>query len=64
MGTECYQKNSTRKRNWKKDQSYKYHISKWLEYMYKPDGLCVSELALHYQLLWTIREEMRQVNNV
>jgi len=37
---------------------------KWLEYMYRPDGLCTSELALHYQLLWAVREEMRQVNNV
>ena len=37
---------------------------KFIEYMYKPDGLCASELVLHYQLLWTIREEMRQVNNV
>ncbi|RHZ84710.1 hypothetical protein Glove_78g203 [Diversispora epigaea] len=31
---------------------------KWLEYMYRPDGLCASELALHYQLLWAVREEM------
>ncbi|RHZ69115.1 hypothetical protein Glove_290g112 [Diversispora epigaea] len=37
---------------------------KWLEYMYRPDGLCASELALHYQLLWAVREEMRQTNNV
>ncbi|RHZ89956.1 hypothetical protein Glove_9g70 [Diversispora epigaea] len=37
---------------------------KWLEYMYKPDGLCTTELAQHYQLLWAVREEMRQINNV
>ncbi|CAH1766573.1 2779_t:CDS:2, partial [Entrophospora sp. SA101] len=33
---------------------------KWLEYFYRPDGLCASELTLHYQLLWAVREEMRQ----
>ena len=32
--------------------------------MYKPDGFCALELALHYQLLWAVREKMRQVNNV
>ena len=37
---------------------------KFIEYMYKPNGLCASELALHYQLLWAVREEMRQVNNI
>ncbi|RHZ59977.1 hypothetical protein Glove_360g15 [Diversispora epigaea] len=36
---------------------------KWLEIFYRPDGLCASELALHYQLLWAVREEMRQINN-
>ena len=36
---------------------------KFIEYMYKPDGLCTSELALHYRLLWAVREEMRQINN-
>ncbi|RHZ58777.1 hypothetical protein Glove_368g54 [Diversispora epigaea] len=37
---------------------------KWIEYMYRPDGLCASLLAEHYQLLWAVREEMRQINNV
>nr|CAG8638659.1 14639_t:CDS:1 [Entrophospora candida] len=37
---------------------------KWLEYMYRPDGLCASQLAEHYKLLWAVREEMRQVSNV
>ncbi|RHZ81500.1 hypothetical protein Glove_120g9 [Diversispora epigaea] len=37
---------------------------KWLEYFYRPDGLCASELALHYQLLWAVQEEIRQINNV
>ncbi|RHZ82411.1 hypothetical protein Glove_109g185 [Diversispora epigaea] len=25
---------------------------KWIEYMYRPDGLCASELAIHFKLLW------------
>ncbi|RIB16538.1 hypothetical protein C2G38_2189680 [Gigaspora rosea] len=33
---------------------------KFIEYYYRPDGLCASELAQHYKLLWIIREEMRQ----
>ncbi|RIB16556.1 hypothetical protein C2G38_2189573 [Gigaspora rosea] len=37
---------------------------KWLEYFYRPDGLCATELAQYYQLLWVVREEMRQVNNI
>ncbi|RHZ76057.1 hypothetical protein Glove_207g17 [Diversispora epigaea] len=37
---------------------------KWIEYMYRPDGLCASKLAIHFKLLWSIREEIRQVNNV
>ena len=37
---------------------------KWLEYMYRPDGLTATELAQHYQLLWVVREEMRQINNI
>ena len=36
---------------------------KWLEYMYRPDGMTAKELAQHYQLLWTVREKMRQINN-
>ncbi|CAG8792631.1 4622_t:CDS:1, partial [Gigaspora margarita] len=33
---------------------------KFIEYYYRPDGLCASELAQHYKLLWVVREEMRQ----
>ncbi|RIB09074.1 hypothetical protein C2G38_2209879 [Gigaspora rosea] len=33
---------------------------KFIEYYYRPDGLCASELAQHYKLLWMIREEIRQ----
>ncbi|CAG8854957.1 8035_t:CDS:2, partial [Gigaspora margarita] len=33
---------------------------KWLEYMYRPEGLTATELALHYKLLWAVQEEMRQ----
>jgi len=32
--------------------------------MYRPDGMTAKELTQHYQLLWMVREEMRQVNNV
>ena len=31
--------------------------------MYRPDGLTATELAQH-QLLWVVREEMRQINNI
>ena len=48
----------------RKIQAVNIIAQKWLEYFYKPDGLCVSELALHYQLLWAVREEMRKVNNI
>src|SRR5437660_12899867 len=44
----------------KKTRAVNIISQKWLEYMYKPDGLCASELALHYQLLWAVREEMQQ----
>jgi len=37
---------------------------KFIEFMYRPDGMTAKQLAEHYQLLWTVREEMRQVNNV
>ena len=37
---------------------------KWLEIFYRPEGMCASLLAEHYKLLWAIREETRQVNNV
>ncbi|RIB16205.1 hypothetical protein C2G38_2190585 [Gigaspora rosea] len=33
---------------------------KFIEYYYRPDGLCASELTQHYKLLWMIREKMRQ----
>ncbi|CAG8527891.1 13884_t:CDS:2, partial [Acaulospora morrowiae] len=33
---------------------------KWIEFMHHPNGLIVKQLAEHYKLLWTIREEMRQ----
>ncbi|RHZ45691.1 hypothetical protein Glove_661g52 [Diversispora epigaea] len=47
----------------KKIRAVKVIQEKWLEYFYRPDSLCASELALHYQLLWAVREEMRQINN-
>ncbi|RHZ66444.1 hypothetical protein Glove_307g54 [Diversispora epigaea] len=47
----------------RKIRAVKVIQEKWLEYFYRPDGLCASELALHYQLLWTVRKEMRQINN-
>ncbi|CAG8456711.1 4731_t:CDS:1 [Dentiscutata heterogama] len=36
---------------------------KWIEFMYRPDGMTAKQLAEHYQLLWAVREEMRQINN-
>ena len=48
----------------KKIQAINIISQKWLEYMYRPDGLCATELAEHYKLLWGIREEMRQTNIV
>ncbi|CAG8832471.1 27748_t:CDS:2, partial [Gigaspora margarita] len=33
---------------------------KFIEYYYRPDGLCASELAQYYKLLWVVWEEMRQ----
>ena len=48
----------------RKIKAVKVIQEKWLEYFYRPDDLCTSELVLHYQLLWVVREEMRQVNNV
>ncbi|RHZ77914.1 hypothetical protein Glove_168g302 [Diversispora epigaea] len=35
----------------RKIRAVKVIQEKWLEYFYRPDGLCASELALHYQLL-------------
>ncbi|CAG8834157.1 46262_t:CDS:2, partial [Gigaspora margarita] len=37
---------------------------KWLEYFYRPEGICATELVQHYKFLWSIREEMRQINNI
>ncbi|RHZ49062.1 hypothetical protein Glove_534g4 [Diversispora epigaea] len=37
---------------------------KFIEFMYRPDGMTAKQLAEHYQLLWTVREEMRQINNL
>nr|CAG8574685.1 7364_t:CDS:1 [Entrophospora candida] len=37
---------------------------KFIEYYYRPDGDCATELANHYKILRSIREEMRQVNSV
>ncbi|RHZ71990.1 hypothetical protein Glove_248g54 [Diversispora epigaea] len=36
---------------------------KFIEFMYRPDGMTAKQLAEHYQLLWIVREEMRQINN-
>ncbi|CAG8747472.1 16995_t:CDS:2 [Cetraspora pellucida] len=36
---------------------------KWIEFMYRPDGMMAKQLAEHYQLLWAVREEMHQINN-
>ncbi|CAG8733676.1 490_t:CDS:2 [Cetraspora pellucida] len=36
---------------------------KWIEFMYRPDGMMAKQLAKHYQLLWAVREEMHQINN-
>ncbi|RHZ71752.1 hypothetical protein Glove_253g30 [Diversispora epigaea] len=36
---------------------------KFIEFMYKPDGMTAKQLAIHFKLLWEIREEMRRVNN-
>ncbi|CAG8855061.1 42043_t:CDS:1, partial [Gigaspora margarita] len=33
---------------------------KFIEYYYRSDGLCASELAQHYKILWAVREEMQQ----
>jgi hypothetical protein len=37
---------------------------KFIKYYYRPSGMCATQLALHYKLLWAVREEMRQINNV
>ncbi|RHZ54533.1 hypothetical protein Glove_426g7 [Diversispora epigaea] len=38
----------------KKIRAAKVIQQKWIKYMYKPDGLCASELAIHFKLLWSI----------
>ncbi|CAG8811319.1 12953_t:CDS:2 [Gigaspora margarita] len=43
----------------KKIQAVNVIQQKWLEYFYRPNGLCATELAQHYQLLWVVQEEMR-----
>ena len=35
---------------------------KFIEFMYKPDGMTAKQLAIHFNLLWGVREEMRHVN--
>jgi hypothetical protein len=37
---------------------------KVVEWIYRPDGLTATELALHYACLQNIRAEMRQVSNL
>ncbi|CAG8844121.1 13322_t:CDS:1, partial [Racocetra persica] len=32
---------------------------KFIEYYYRPSGLCATWLIKHYKLLWEIREESR-----
>ncbi len=47
----------------KKIRAVKVIQQKRLEYFYHPDGMCATELAQHHQLLWAVREEIRQVSN-
>ncbi|RHZ62035.1 hypothetical protein Glove_344g13 [Diversispora epigaea] len=47
----------------KKIRATKIIQQKWLEIFYRPDGLCATQLAKHYKLLWAVREEIRQINN-
>ena len=44
----------------KKIRAVNIIAQKWFEYMYRPNGMTAKELAQHYQLLWAVREEMRQ----
>ncbi|CAG8853350.1 5705_t:CDS:2, partial [Gigaspora margarita] len=44
----------------KKIQAYTIIQRKFIEYYYHPNGLCASELAQHYKLLWVVQEEIRQ----
>ncbi|CAG8841925.1 19918_t:CDS:2, partial [Gigaspora margarita] len=47
----------------KKIQAVKVIQQKWLEYFYIPDSMYTMELAQHYQLLWAVREKMRQIRH-
>ncbi|RHZ50106.1 hypothetical protein Glove_505g62 [Diversispora epigaea] len=67
-GYELWMQNAIRKierarEAGKKIRAAKVIQQKWLEYMYHPDGMTAKQLAQHYQLLWTVRKEMRQVIN-
>ncbi|CAG8852580.1 41861_t:CDS:2, partial [Gigaspora margarita] len=44
----------------KKIQAVKIIQQKWLEHFYRPNSIYAMELAQHYQLLWAVREKMRQ----
>ncbi|CAG8536025.1 328_t:CDS:2, partial [Scutellospora calospora] len=44
----------------KKIRAVKIIQQKWIEIIYKPDGLKAKELAKHYKLLWVVKEEMHQ----
>ena len=44
----------------KKMQAVKIIQSKWLEYMYRPEGLKAVQLATHYELIRGIRQEKLQ----
>ncbi|RIB20442.1 hypothetical protein C2G38_2179308 [Gigaspora rosea] len=62
---ELWMQNATRRVKFvreigKKIRAVKVIQRKFIEYYYRPSGLCASELAQHYQLLWMVREEMRQ----
>ncbi|CAG8563112.1 1451_t:CDS:2 [Cetraspora pellucida] len=48
----------------KKIRAVKIIQQKWIEIMYKPNGLKAKELAEHYKLLWAVREEMHQHKNL
>ncbi|RHZ43984.1 hypothetical protein Glove_784g15 [Diversispora epigaea] len=66
---ELWMKNAVRKierarEAGKKIRAVKVIQQKWLEIFYRPEGMCATQLAEHYKLLWAVREEMRQINNV
>ncbi|RHZ78131.1 hypothetical protein Glove_167g36 [Diversispora epigaea] len=47
----------------KKIRAYTIIQRKFIEWYYRPSGLCAIQLAEHYKLLWKIREEMHKINN-